>query len=96
MQLADRHIGALTEEDRSLYEELRSLRLSIAGDLDLPAYVVLGAGPLVDLAIEKPVTEDDLRAIKGIGDRFMENHADRFLLAIRDWRGRSNDQETTR
>ena len=54
-------------EDPALYQKLLRWRAAKAEESGAPAYMVLGNKTLVFLANERPLTEEDLLAIPGIG-----------------------------
>ncbi len=55
--------------DRDLFERLRELRRQLAGDRQVPAYVIFTDATLRDLARHRPRTLDDLTGIYGMGDK---------------------------
>jgi len=75
----------LPEESQDLFEELRSLRRQLAGDRQLPAYMVFNDATLREMATKKPSTYDQLLAVNGVGAKKIETYGDDFLEAIRRW-----------
>ena len=72
-------------DDRShaLWEQLRRLRLDIAKELGLPAYVIFHDKTLKEMAILRPNTRETLLQITGVGEKKAERFGERFLKAIR-------------
>jgi len=69
-----------------LFDELRRLRLEIAGEQNLPAYVIFHDSTLKEMAAQRPETIYDLLQITGVGEKKAEQFGDVFLHAIRMWR----------
>jgi len=69
--------------DRDLFDQLRTLRLSLARERRVPPYVVFHDTTLRELARLKPVTPDDLRHVYGIGARKADDLGEAVLGAIR-------------
>lgn len=53
--------------DKDLFEVLRALRRRIADEQNVPAYVVFPDSTLTDMAMKKPVTDDAMRDVSGVG-----------------------------
>ena len=72
----------LPEADTALLNELRALRLSIAKERGVPAYVVFTDRTLVDMARRKPGTVDEFAEVHGVGATKLRDFADIFLAVI--------------
>jgi len=70
--------------DRALFERLRDLRKTIAGERGAPAYIIFSDETLRDLARSRPLTLTEMKRVKGIGDRKLADLGQRFLVEIRD------------
>lgn len=68
--------------DEDLFERLRGLRRLLAEKLGIPPYVVFHDSALVEMAALKPRTLDDLRGVKGVGERKLERYGAAFLAVI--------------
>ena len=79
--------------DEALFEELRKLRRQLAAAEGKPPYVVFGDASLVQMAREKPLTEQDLLAISGVGRHKLERYGQDFLDAITEYRMANGDQD---
>ena len=70
----------LSSGDEEIYEELRKWRLGAAGDR--PAYHVASNRTLIAIASSKPLDEDQLRDIAGVGPAFMEKYGSDVLRLV--------------
>ncbi|MCL1601086.1 MAG: ATP-dependent DNA helicase [Actinomycetia bacterium] len=75
----------LPEGADELFEELRSLRMQLARERDVPAYVVFNDATLLDMAATMPSNRQELLDISGVGAKKIETYGDEFLGAIREW-----------
>ena len=71
--------------DTGLFEQLRQLRLEIARELDVPAYVVFNDATLKDMAQRVPQNRDDLGRVSGVGTVKLRQFGDRFLAKINEY-----------
>lgn len=70
------------EADRGLFAELKSLRLSIAREQNVPPYVVFHDKTLMEMALKRPANMDALAGIGGVGRSKLEKYGDAFLAVI--------------
>ena len=68
--------------DEPLFARLKELRLEIAGEQGVPAYVVFHDRSLQDMAARKPRSLDALAACHGVGASKLERYGERFLAEI--------------
>ena len=73
---------ALGDEDRNLFERLRTWRAETAKAASVPAYVVFPDAVLVSIASARPASLDDLFAISGVGAKKLESYGDDVLLVV--------------
>ena len=71
--------------DRRLFKELRALRKQIAEEEEVPPYVVFNDATLMEMAEAMPMTERDLLAINGVGQRKLERFGEAFMDLIIDY-----------
>ena len=69
--------------DRVLFDELRALRRRLAEERGVPPYLIFSDASLRDMARLRPVTLEQFREVKGVGDWKLETFGERFLVAIR-------------
>jgi ATP-dependent DNA helicase RecQ len=74
--------AGLDGADLELFEALRAKRMEIAKDQGVPPYVVFPDTTLIALATERPMDEDDMLGISGIGQSKLERYGDAFLEVI--------------
>ncbi|TYC79954.1 DNA helicase RecQ [Stappia sp. BW2] len=72
----------LDHEDKLLFERLRRLRTQIARDQGVPPYVVFPDATLAGISAARPVTEDALLAVSGVGQSKLEKYGEAFLELV--------------
>ena len=68
--------------DRALFESLRDLRRTMAGERHVPAYVIFSDASLRDMARRKPRTPEQFLTTHGVGAQKLKNFGERFLAHI--------------
>ncbi len=68
--------------DQTLFDELRSLRKTIAQRTGAPPYVVFHDTSLRDMARRKPLDKTSFLEMYGVGESKVEKYADEFLPVI--------------
>src|SRR5256885_5321289 len=71
--------------DEVLFEELRTLRKTIADERDVPAYVIFSDVSLREMARSYPITKPDFGRISGVGRQKLLAFAEPFIGAIKDY-----------
>jgi ATP-dependent DNA helicase RecQ len=71
--------------DKKLFEVLWKLRLEIAKEISVPAYIVFPDSTLTDMCVKRPRTKADFIKISGVGNVKLEKFGERFLNAIREY-----------
>ena len=79
-------------EDKTLFENLRLLRLKIASERGVPPYVVFSDKTLHQLAIVQPITYIAFGSISGVGTHKLESLGTIFVKAIRVYKGLSTNE----
>ncbi|MBL9076782.1 MAG: DNA helicase RecQ [Planctomycetes bacterium] len=72
----------LSADERPLFDALRALRRTIAGELGVPPYVVFPDTTLEELAQRRPRTPAELLTVRGVGPKKLEQFGERFLAAL--------------
>jgi ATP-dependent DNA helicase RecQ len=72
--------------DEKLFESLRTLRRAIAAERSVPAYVILHDATLRELARQKPRSFEELRGVRGLGEKKLAELGPRLLEAIESHR----------
>ncbi len=74
-----------------LFSELRALRKQIADEKNVPPYILFSDATLKELSRYFPTTEEEMLAIKGIGQMKFQQYGATFMRLIQDWRKRNPD-----
>lgn len=75
-----------------LYSRLDVLRKAIAGEQNVPPYVIFTDTTLEDMARQRPTTPDGLRNVSGVGERKLLLFGRRFLEIIVEYvRGQARE-----
>ena len=72
----------LDDADGALLAALKSLRLQLAKERGVPAYVVFSDRSLIDMAQRRPRDSMDFAEVHGVGDAKLRDFGDIFLRAI--------------
>ncbi len=65
-----------------LFEALRNLRYQIAKEEEVPAYVIFSDAALRQMETERPMSENELLAIDGVGRTKLEKYGTAFIEVI--------------
>ena len=71
--------------DHALFDQLRTLRRSLAQERGVPPYLVFSDVSLRDMARRRPRTSAEFLAVKGVGEWKSEEYGARFLAVIRSF-----------
>lgn len=71
-----------TEADEALFEKLRTLRMEIAREENVPPYIVFSDKTLTHMCIVKPGTKTEMLQVTGVGEFKYEKYGERFLDCI--------------
>ena len=74
--------GPLTASEAALLDALKALRLRLARERDVPAYIVFSDRTLIDMARRKPRSEEEFADVNGVGAAKLAAFAAPFLAAI--------------
>ena len=72
----------LDPEEEELFERLRTLRLELAREQGVPAYIVFNDAVLRDMARRRPATPSELLDVPGVGPAKLKRYGERFLEAL--------------
>ena len=73
------------ECDELLFDQLRTVRRTLADARDVPAYVIFSDVSLREMARQYPTTPGEFRRIPGVGEQKLRDFADAFLAAIAEY-----------
>ena len=68
-----------------LLEELKALRLTLAKEEDMPAYIVFSNATLQDMAQKAPVTMADFLDVSGVGNYKAQRYGQAFITTIKKY-----------
>ncbi len=71
--------------NNELFERLRQLRLSVARELDVPAFVIFNDAAIRDMAQRVPRNREEFGRISGVGTVKLQQFGDRFLAEIQQY-----------
>ena len=74
----------LSNRDEILLGELKKLRLKLAKEKGVPAYVIFPDKTLIELAAIRPSNEEEFAQIKGVGRAKLDKFAEVFMGVIRE------------
>ena len=74
-----------TAYDTKLFDELAALRLEIATEREVPAYVIFSNKALQQMAFHLPQNEFSFSKISGVGDSKLKEFSERFLKVITEY-----------
>jgi ATP-dependent DNA helicase RecQ len=77
--------------DDELFDQLRTLRLNLAQEQNLPPYVVFSDKTLRELAEVQPKTPIDFLQIKGVGQNKLDKYGDAFLALLSEYEKTESD-----
>ena len=72
----------LSPGQAALLEKLKALRLGLARERDVPAFVVFHDKSLEDMARRRPQTAAEFAEVHGVGEAKLREFAEPFLAAI--------------
>lgn len=68
-----------------LFERLKALRKRIAQAKGVPPYIVATNKTLLDMSNNKPMTDQAMLKVQGMGERKLQLYGDKFLNAIKEY-----------
>jgi ATP-dependent DNA helicase RecQ len=75
-------VAALSPGAEALLHRLKELRLALAQQRSVPAYVIFSDKSLIDMSNRRPASREDFAGIFGVGEAKLDNFAEPFLAAI--------------
>jgi ATP-dependent DNA helicase RecQ len=80
---ARRPARQLAGEDARLFEALKGLRLELARERSVPAYVIFPDATLIEMATTRPSTLSEMARINGVGPKKLSEFGGEFLSLTR-------------
>ena len=86
--------GAPTAQaaDAGLYERLRALRLAVATEQGVPAYIVFSNAVLTAMATRRPHSAEEFLSLTGVGEKKAARYGDAFLSVIASYEETEREQ----
>jgi ATP-dependent DNA helicase RecQ len=78
-------VSEKTVTDSGLYEHLRKLRMEIANEQGVPAYIVFTNATLADMTAKKPLDMQEFLCVSGVGEQKARAYGARFIKAIGEY-----------
>ena len=82
LRRVNRQFDELTENETSLLNDLKSLRLTIAKDQNLPAFTIFHDSTLKQMSHLKPKNEVEMLKVDGVGETKLKKYGKVFLEII--------------
>lgn len=83
--------AASPENAQELYEILRALRVQIAEERKVPAYMIFSNATLQDMAAKAPTTAEEFRCVSGVGKVKANAFGERFCAAVCEYLSQQED-----
>jgi len=77
----------------ALFDELVALRLTLAKESKVPAYVVFSDASLRDICQKMPLSDKEFLDVSGVGQAKLNKYGDAFMQVIRNFTERGNEDE---
>jgi len=81
----DKKSTTLKPINSKLFVALKELRLSIATEQKVPAFVIFADSTLADMCMKLPTNDEELLEVSGVGQVKLERYGERFLEAISEF-----------
>ena len=75
-------LSLVSEKDEPLFMDLRQKRKELAVGMNVPSYIVFSDKTLLEMALKKPVSIDQMSLISGVGQKKLLKFGDHFLRVI--------------
>ena len=84
------------EVESSLFEALRTLRMSLARKQGVPPYLVFSDKTLTDMCRKLPENKEEMLGVTGVGEKKFELYGESFLEEIQKYRKKDSAVEEER
>ncbi len=85
----------VAEEQKALWEALRAKRTELATEQGVPPYVIFHDATLMEFTERRPLDEEQMGRISGVGERKLERYGEAFLEVIREFEGGEGEGSTS-
>ena len=73
------------EREEELFSRLRKLRTQLAQRKGVPPYIIFSDATLEEMSQQRPLTDADLMAVTGVGERKLHLYGNEFMQVIREF-----------
>jgi ATP-dependent DNA helicase RecQ len=80
-----RQENELSSQHESLYQQLRTKRMSLATEAGVPPYIIFHDSTLKQMAELRPATLTEMQTISGVGEKKLSRYGDAFLDVIQEY-----------
>jgi ATP-dependent DNA helicase RecQ len=81
-EIREKEEKPVRKKDNSLFEQLRQLRLKLAKEEGIPAYLIFNDAALKEMEKKRPMTDEDFIEINGVGRKKMQDYGYKFIKEI--------------
>lgn len=82
-KIKEKKVASTLSPDELLFDRLKLLRRKIAVEDNVPAYIVFSDATLLQMAADKPTTQNEMLAIQGIGLQKFNTYGQEFIDLIK-------------
>ena len=85
-----------TLQETTLFDKLRTLRLSLSREMEIPAYQIFSDATLKEMERSRPMTDEEMLAVSGVSQNKLENYGDLFIREIIKFHKSKRDTKDSR
>lgn len=71
-------------ENDGLFEQLRALRMTLATEQGVPPFVIFSDKALHEMSAQRPETDSEFLAVKGVGQNKLQKYGEQFMAVIKE------------
>jgi ATP-dependent DNA helicase RecQ len=75
-------VAALSDLNAAAFSQLKILRLELAKERTVPAYVIFSDATLLDMISKRPTNREEMLEVNGVGPGKFKKYGDIFLAAL--------------
>jgi len=84
-EISEQRYGSVNPVDKDLLARLKELRLTIAREQKVPAFIILHDSSLTDMCMKLPSTPEEFLRVSGVGRAKADAYGERFLSVIAEF-----------
>ncbi len=81
------------DQEKGLFERLRSLRRKMAVELGVPPYILFSDATLSEMVEKRPLNEWEMKEISGVGNRKWDQYGQAFVNEIKSYIGQKTKKK---